>query len=89
MYTYRFIIHGKVQGVYYRGTIAQEMKAAHFNGSIKNLDDGTVEVYVSLSDTDYAMVISILEEGSPKSKVDNITQNICEEEINEGFIILK
>jgi len=89
MYTYRFIVHGKVQGVYYRGTVSQAMKAAHFNGTIKNVEDGTVEVYVTLSDDDYAIVISILEEGSPKSVVDNITQSLCEEKFTDGFIILQ
>lgn len=88
MLTYRFIVSGKVQGVYYRATVSQAMKTAHFNGTIKNLQDGTVEVYVSIEDDDYAMVISILEEGSAKSVVENITQSICEEVFDKGFSII-
>ena len=88
--TYKFIVHGNVQGVYYRVTILEAMKSASFNGSIRNLEDGSVEVFVSIEeDDDYAMVISILEEGSAKSVVENITQTICENTFNSGFSIIK
>ena len=89
MYTYQFIVHGKVQGVYYRGTVSQEMKHAGFSGTIKNLDDGTVEVCVTMKEEDYALVVSILEEGSAKSEVTHIDQKLIEEEFSEGFNILR
>ena len=89
MYSYRFIVHGKVQGVYYRGTVAQEMKKVGLSGTIQNLDDGTVEVCVTMNEEDYPLVISILEEGSAKSEVSHIDQKLIEEHFDKGFTILR
>ena len=41
---YRFIIYGKVQGVFYRKSVSQELMKKQFKGYIQNLDDATVEV---------------------------------------------
>ena len=42
--TVRWIIHGRVQGVFFRGTARQVARRLNIKGSAVNLSDGTVEV---------------------------------------------
>lgn len=81
MENYRFIVSGKVQGVWYRKSVSDNARRKGFSGYVKNLDNGQVEAGARLSDDDFAEFIAILEEGSMGSRVDNIEQ----EESNEVF----
>ncbi len=75
MQWYRFVSSGKVQHVFYRKFVSQAMMRAGFNGYVRNLDDGTVETVIFITDeeTDIPRVLKILEEGSPMSEVEKIT----------------
>ena len=86
---YRFIIDGKVQGVFYRKSVSQAMMKKQFKGYIKNLNDGTVEVVAEVFDDDFKVFMAILEEGSPLSEVNNITHEIIDdaEFTTDGFEI--
>ena len=89
MEVYKFIIYGKVQGVYYRKFIAQGARQKRLQGSIKNLKDGTVEVVVVLFDEDVEPFRAILEKGSPLSRVEKLEMSILDEDdlIYDGFEI--
>ena len=88
---YRFISQGKVQHVYYRKSVAQAMMQAGYNGYVRNLDDGTVEIVVFIVDeeSDLPKVLQILKEGSPMSKVEKVTHTTTDDvEIEtDGFEI--
>lgn len=73
---YRFIIFGRVQGVYYRKSVSQNMMKKQFKGYIQNLPDGTVEVVAEVFDDELDTFIQILKEGSPLSNVDDIQYTI-------------
>jgi len=73
---YRFIIFGRVQGVYYRKSVSQNMMKKQFKGYIQNLPDGTVEVVAEVFDDELDTFIQILKEGSPLSSVDDIQYTI-------------
>ena len=73
---YRFIIFGKVQGVFYRKFVSQEMMKKQYKGYIQNLDDGTVEVVAEVFDDDFDTFMRILKEGSPSSLVEDIRYEI-------------
>ncbi|MBA1421355.1 MAG: acylphosphatase [Epsilonproteobacteria bacterium] len=73
---YRFIIFGRVQGVYYRKSVSQAMMKKQFKGYIQNLSDGTVEVVAEVFDDELDTFIQILKEGSPLSNVDDIQYTI-------------
>ncbi len=73
---YRFIIFGRVQGVYYRKSVSQNMMKKQFKGYIQNLLDGTVEVVAEVFDDELDIFIQILKEGSPLSNVDDIQYTI-------------
>ena len=74
MATKRFhvVIHGKVQGVYFRDYTKAEALKLGVAGWIKNKPDGTVEAVIE-GDTDKVdMMIKWLEGGSPGSEVSKI-----------------
>ncbi len=48
MNSYKFIVFGKVQGVWYRKYVVQIAKTLGFVGYVKNLPNGNVEVVVNL-----------------------------------------
>jgi len=73
---YRFIIFGRVQGVYYRKSVSQNMMKKQYKGYIQNLPDGTVEVVAEVFDDKLDTFIQILKEGSPLSNVDDIQYTI-------------
>ncbi len=76
MENYRFIIMGKVQGVFYRKTISQKLQFLKIDGYVKNLKDGTVEVVVAnISKEKLKDIIEILKKGSTHSRVDSIKKD--------------
>lgn len=76
---YRFIISGKVQGVFYRKFVSQALMQRQFKGYIQNLDDGRVEVVAEIFDEDFDTFMRILEEGSPLSSVEEISHEIIDD----------
>ncbi len=87
MQNYRFLITGKVQGVWYRKSVAERAIKQGFFGYVRNLEDGRVEAGAALEDDDFALFIAILEEGSVGSRVDNIEQFESNEEFSKTFEI--
>ncbi len=86
---YRFIIFGKVQGVFFRKFVSQAMMKKQYKGYIQNLDDGTVEVVAEVFDDDFDTFMHILKEGSPSSVVEDIRYEIIDdaEFTTDGFEI--
>ncbi len=86
---YRFIISGKVQGVFYRKSVSQAMMKKQYKGYIQNLDDGTVQVVAEVFDDDFDTFMGILKEGSPLSSVEDIQYEIINdaEFTTDGFEI--
>ncbi len=87
MKSYRFIISGTVQGVYYRKFTSNSALEKEFKGYVKNLPNGDVEACVTCHDERVEEFILILKEGSPESMVENIEQFECEEIFIEKFEI--
>lgn len=74
MKNYKFIVNGKVQGVYYRKNIQQNSTKAGFVGYVKNLKNGDVKACVTCSENQLDSFMDIIKEGSPSSVVNNITK---------------
>ncbi len=89
MESYRIIISGKVQHVYYRKFISQALQKIGIQGYIKNLPNGTVEVVARIYDDEIEMVIEALEKGSPLSSVEEVTPQTLDEDdiLYDGFEI--
>ncbi len=87
MISYKFIITGKVQGVYYRKNVESNALKESFSGYVKNLPDKSVEAVVTCHETKLEKFLDILQQGSPSSIVENIEQSICDEVFNGKFEI--
>jgi len=89
MESYRFLIHGKVQHVYYRKFVSQALMRQQVRGYIRNLPDGDVEVVARLYEDDVDAVLAALHQGSPASVVDEISTEILDDDdlVYDGFEI--
>ena len=73
MKTYKFLISGRVQGVWYRKFVSENARKRGFKGYVKNLPDGRVEAVANIENDDRLKeFLEILKEGSPLSIVENI-----------------
>ena len=86
---YRFMIHGRVQGVFYRKFVSQAMMKKQYKGYIQNVSDGSVEVVAEVFDDDFDTFMSILKKGSPLSSVEEVKYEIFNEAefTTDGFEI--
>jgi len=89
MELYRFIVSGRVQGVFYRKFVSQAAMRKQIRGYVKNLPDHTVEVVAELIDEDLEDFLTLLREGSPLSHTDEIVYERIEESdlLYDGFEI--
>ncbi len=87
MKSYKFIISGKVQGVYYRVSVQKNAISFGYSGYVKNLSDGTVEACVTCEKNKLDKFIEILKRGSQNSRVDTITQQECDECFTHDFTV--
>jgi acylphosphatase len=76
---YRFIIFGKVQGVFYRKSVSQALMKRQFKGYIQNLPNGTVEVVAEVFDDEFELFMQILKDGSMLSSVKDIEYEIIDD----------
>lgn len=88
MKTYKFIIKGYVQGVYYRKSVYNNAIKQNFQGSVKNLSNGDVEAVVNLNSNNFDAFVLILKKGSSYSKVTNITSTTTDFKIFKDFSII-
>ena len=86
---YKFIIYGKVQGVFYRKFVSQSLMKKQFKGYMQNLNDDTVEVVAEIFDDEFDTFMYILKEGSPLSRVEDIQYEIIDDAVftTDGFEI--
>ena len=87
MQSYKFLVSGRVQGVYYRANVSKNAQEAGFNGYVRNLDDGRVEATVCCEQTKLDAFIAVLKKGSPRSYVEGIEQSEIEEIFSGGFVV--
>ena len=68
----RFIVLGRVQGVWYRGSTQQQAKSLGVNGYARNLSDGSVEVIACGSHEKVNELRSWLQQGPSNAKVSSV-----------------
>jgi len=87
MKSYRFLISGRVQGVFYRANVSRNARDAGFSGYVRNLDDGRVEAAVSCAEERLWEFIALLQRGSEASRVDGIEQSVTDETFSGTFAV--
>lgn len=87
MISKRFLIIGKVQGVWYRATVQRHASQAGFDGFVRNLPDGRVEAGVTCEERQLSQFIELLRQGSELSQVKGIEMVDSSEVYRSGFEI--
>lgn len=65
-------ISGKVQGVYYRVSMAKKAKALGLTGWVRNADDGRVEAFAQGAEEAVDAIIAWCHEGPVLAKVEEV-----------------
>ena len=81
----RFIITGKVQGVYFRAHTQKQAKSLHLTGYAVNLVNGNVEVVACGELTQLDELEKWLWQGSPSSRVDDVKTESIDFQLFENF----
>jgi acylphosphatase len=84
---YRVIVHGHVQGVWFRESTRAEAERLGVNGWVRNRHDGTVEVVAEGDPADVAQLVAWCRVGPPRAVVAGV--DVREEfvENESGFVV--
>ena len=82
----RFIVSGKVQGVFFRGSARERALALGLTGHAMNLHDGRVEVLASGSSDAIEALEQWLQRGPSAARVDNVFRESLAQLDLFGFI---
>lgn len=81
----RLSIHGRVQGVFYRGWTVETTRRLGLAGWVRNRSDGTVEAVVQGEETVVERFVALARNGPPAARVERIEVNETEPELFAGF----
>ncbi len=84
----RFLISGKVQGVFFRASTRQQAQRLGLRGHAKNLSDGRVQVLASGDDDAIDTLERWLHEGPPMARVEGVVREMASDDgVDVGFAI--
>ena len=86
MPTVRFIVSGRVQGVFFRASVREQALRLGVTGHAKNLDDGRVEVLASGHGDALDVLEQWLWQGTAAAKVEQVFREKLAEQDLFGFI---
>jgi acylphosphatase len=66
------LIHGQVQGVYYRGSMVQEARRLDVAGWVRNRRDGTVEALVAGDAASVQALVDWAHRGPDQARVERV-----------------
>jgi len=82
----RFLVSGKVQGVFFRASTRERALDLGLNGRATNLPDGRVDV---IAEGDAAALDALeawLHQGPPAARVESVVREAWSGPVNEGFV---
>ena len=88
MIRYRVIVHGFVQGVFFRDTVRRKALAADVSGWVRNNRDGTVEAVFEGEQEAVDRLIAFCREGPRGALVDRVDVTPEDSEGLTGFRVL-
>ena len=83
----RYLVSGRVQGVYYRASAAEVARRLELRGWAKNLPDGRVEVIAAGPKHKLAELASWLWQGPPAARVDSVQVELWEGAVPATFSV--
>lgn len=81
----RLVVHGRVQGVWYRGWTVDQAGELGLDGWVRNRRDGTVELLVSGPEAAVAELIRRCRHGPSAARVERVEVLESEEAAPPGF----
>ncbi|HUS24591.1 MAG TPA: acylphosphatase [Candidatus Binatia bacterium] len=84
---YRFVVRGRVQGVFFRQSCARQARALGVHGWVMNRDDGCVEGRAGGDEAALATLREWLARGPPAARVEQVEWEACGDAIAEGFAV--
>ncbi|MFW6457713.1 MAG: acylphosphatase [Planctomycetota bacterium] len=72
------VIHGRVQGVFFRSSTRDKARSVGVKGYVRNLPDGTVEAVFEGNKTDVEKIVSWYHNGPPSARVKSVDVNWTE-----------
>jgi len=82
----RFIVRGRVQGVFFRASTREQALRHHVSGYARNLADGSVEVLACGPDQALDVLHEWLRQGPPSAHVENVTREAMPDQTMQGFV---
>ena len=82
----RFVVSGKVQGVFFRASTRERALDLGLSGRATNLPDGRVEV---IAEGDAAALDALeawLHQGPPAARVESVVREAWSGPVNDGFV---
>jgi acylphosphatase len=84
----RFIVSGRVQGVFFRASARDQALALGLRGFARNLPDGRVEVLAAGDDVALDRLAAWLRQGPEMARVDDLERLAAlDDEAGEGFVV--
>ena len=84
----RFLVEGRVQGVWFRESTRQQAKRLQISGHAINLTDGRVEAVFSGPDAVVDQIVAWCHHGPPSARVDLVTTSTWNAAPSPGFALL-
>jgi len=81
----RVVVHGRVQGVFFRDTVRREAVERGVAGWVRNRADGAVEAVFEGSPGEVEALVSLCREGPSRSRVEQVEVIWEEPEGASGF----
>lgn len=81
----RFLVSGKVQGVFYRASTREQALALGLAGHARNLADGRVEVIACGPAAAVEALERWLWRGPAAARVDEVSRQECDAPAHDGF----
>ena len=83
--SYRFVVNGRVQGVFFRQSALQEARRLGLCGWVRNRDDGAVEGLAQGELSALKEFLAWLNLGPPAAKVESVDWTPVQTEAMRGF----
>lgn len=81
----RIIVHGRVQGVFYRDWTVATARSLGLAGWVRNLPDGTVEAHLEGTLPTIERMIEAMHEGPPRAEPTGTDVQIIDSQSLSGF----
>ena len=83
----RFIVSGRVQGVFFRASTREQAQRLGLGGHARNLPDGSVEVVATGAEDAIETLARWLRHGPPRARVDRVERSSIQADVGDDFQI--